>query len=128
MVCFLTPKDPELDPCHQAVQVDLVGPWEFNFGPHFSLTVDALSAIDPFSGFIELSKLRNKTSVHVATAFHNIWLCCYPTPAACIHDNGPEFVAQEFLDVLCYYGIKDVPTTSKNPQANSIIEHAHLTE
>jgi len=46
---------------------------------------------------------------------------------ACIHDNGSEFVSQEFQDVLCYYGIKDVPTTSKNPQANSIIEHVHLT-
>jgi len=46
---------------------------------------------------------------------------------ACVPDNGSEFVSQEFQDVLHYYGIKDVPTTSKNPQANSIIECMHLT-
>jgi hypothetical protein len=123
---LLPPKDPELDPWHQ-VQVDLVGPWQFDFGPRFKITVEAVSAIDPFTGLLELGKIRNKTSAHVATVFYNIWLCRYPTPTACLHDNGPEFVAPEFQDVLRYYGIKDAPTTSKNPQANSIIERVHLT-
>jgi transposase InsO family protein len=123
---LLPPKDPELDPWHQ-VQVDLVGPWQFDLGPRFKFTVEALSVIDPFTGLLELSKIQNKTSAHIATLFHNNWLCRYPTPKACIHDNGPEFVAQEFQDVLRYYGIKDAPTTSKNPQANSIIERVHLT-
>jgi Integrase core domain. len=100
---------------------------QFDFGPRLKITVDALSVLDPFTGLLELSKLSNKTCAHVATVFHIIWLCRYPTPTSCIHDNGPEFIAQEFQDVLRYYGIKDVPTTSKNPQANSIIEHVHLT-
>jgi hypothetical protein len=119
-------KDPELNPWTQ-VQVDLVGPWEFNLGTRFRISVTAFSAIDPFIGLCELAVVRNKTSAHIATIFHNEWLSRYPTPQICIHDNGPEFVAQEFQDVLRYYGIQDAPTTSKNPQANSIIERVHLT-
>jgi Integrase core domain. len=41
--------------------------------------------------------------------------------------NSPEFTAQEFQDILKFYGIKDVPTTSRNPQANATVEQAHLT-
>jgi Integrase core domain. len=91
------------------------------------LSIRAVSAIDPFIGLCELSPIKNPTCAHVGTTFHNCWLCRYPTPTRCIHDNGPEFTAQEFQDVLRYYGIKDVPTTSRNPQANAIVERAHLT-
>jgi hypothetical protein len=80
---WLPPKDPELDPWHQ-VQVDLIGPWQFDFGPRLKITVDALSVIDPFTGLLELSKLSNKICAHVATVFHNIWLCHFPTATACI--------------------------------------------
>ena len=61
---MLPPKDPELDPWYQ-VKVDLIGPWQFDFGPHYKFTVNALSAIDPFTGFLEVSKIQNKTSAHV---------------------------------------------------------------
>jgi Integrase core domain. len=122
----LPPKDPEMNPWSQ-VQVDLVGPWKFNINPRLRITVEAFSAIDPFIGLCELSRIKNKTCAHISTIFHNVWISRYPTPLFCIHDNGPEFVAQEFQDVLSYYGIQDSPTTVKNPQANSIIERVHLT-
>jgi Reverse transcriptase (RNA-dependent DNA polymerase)./Integrase core domain. len=96
---LLPPKEPELDPWHQ-VQVDLVGPWQFNIGPRIKISVRAFSAIDPFTGLLEIARIKNPTSAHVATMFHNNWLCRYPTPMSCIHDNGPEFVAQEFK--MCY--------------------------
>ena len=44
-----------------------------------------------------------------------------------MHDNGGEFLGQEFLEVLTQYGIKDVLTTVKNPQANAICERMHQT-
>jgi hypothetical protein len=119
-------KDPEMDPWYQ-VQVDLIGPWKINLGSGAPLYVRAVSAIDPFIGLCELAPIKNPSSAHVGTIFHNCWLCRYPTPTRCIHDNGPEFTAPEFQDVLRYHGIKDVPTTAKNPQANSIVERAHLT-
>ena len=37
----------------------------------------------------------------------------------CIHDNGPEFMGAPFMRMLEVNGIKDVPTTVKNPQANA---------
>jgi Integrase core domain. len=91
-------KDPEMNPWSQ-VQVDLVGPWRF----HLQITVEAFSAIDLFIGLCKLSHIRNKMCTHISTTFHNVWISHYPMPLFCIHDNGPEFVAQEFHDVLSYY-------------------------
>ena len=110
----------------EEVQVDLVGPWMFKFAK-WQVNVNAITAIDPFVGMCEISRLKNKSCAHVATKFYQMWLARYPRPLRCIHDNGSEFIAQEFQDTLKHYGIQDVPTTVKNPQANSIIERMHLT-
>ena len=56
-----------------------------------------------------------------------MWLCRYPRPLRCIHDNGSEFVSQEFQDTLKFHCIQAVATTVKNPQANSIVERMHQT-
>jgi hypothetical protein len=42
----------------------------------------------------------------------------------CIHDNGTEF-SSEFLELLQSYGVKSVPTTVRNPQANAVLERVH---
>ena len=118
-------KSAESNPWEE-VQVDLIGPWMFKFAK-WQITVNALTVIDPFIGVCEMARLKNKTCAHVATKFYQIWLARYPRPLRCIHDNGEEFIRQEFQDTLKHYGIQDVPTTVKNPQANSIIERMHLT-
>jgi transposase InsO family protein len=57
-------------------------------------------------------------------AFHNNWMCRYPRPIQVTFDNGSDFksVFKEMCDNL---GIKWRPTTSYNPQRNSIIERIH---
>jgi hypothetical protein len=57
-------------------------------------------------------------------AFHNNWMCCYPRPIQVTFDSGSEFksVFKEMYDNL---GISCRPTTSYNPQGNSIIERIH---
>jgi transposase InsO family protein len=57
-------------------------------------------------------------------AFHNNWLFRYPRSIQVTFDNGSEFksVFEEMCDNL---GIKCIPTTSYNPQGNSIIERIH---
>jgi transposase InsO family protein len=57
-------------------------------------------------------------------AFHNKWLCQYPRPIQVTFDNGSEFksVFKEMCDNL---GIKCSPTTSYNPQGNSVIKRIH---
>jgi transposase InsO family protein len=57
--------------------------------------------------------------------FENGWISRYPRPLRCIHDNGGEFTAGPFQNILRNNGIKDVPTTVKNPQANAIVERMH---
>ena len=122
----LPAKQVESNPWEE-VQVDLVGPWKFKYPPKWQISMFAVTAIDPFTGLCEALRIKNKTCAHVATRFFQMWLCRYPRPLRCIHDNGSEFVAQEFQDTLKHYGIQDVPTTAKNPQANSVVERMHHT-
>ena len=49
----------------------------------------------------------------------------YPWPTCCVHDNGGEFVGWEFQEFLDKCNVKDIPTTSRNPQASSICEQMH---
>jgi hypothetical protein len=44
-----------------------------------------------------------------------------------VHDNGGEFTGYDFQRQLQILGIKDVPTTSRNPQSNAICERMHQT-
>ena len=63
----------------------------------------------------------------MATKFYELWRSRYPRPLRCIHDNGSEFISQEFQDTLTFYGVQSVSTTVKNPQANAIVERMHQT-
>jgi transposase InsO family protein len=36
----------------------------------------------------------------------------------CVYDQGTEFIVADFQYILMRAGIKDVPTTVPNPQAN----------
>jgi transposase InsO family protein len=60
----------------------------------------------------------------VIISFHNNWICHYPRPIQVTFVNGSDFkrVFKEMCDNL---GIKCSPTTSYNPQGNSIIERIH---
>jgi transposase InsO family protein len=51
-------------------------------------------------------------------------LARYPLPQFIVFDNGGKF-KREFKQMCNNYGIIAKPTTSHNPQANSIIERIH---
>jgi transposase InsO family protein len=50
-----------------------------------------------------------------------------PKPDSCIHDKGGEFTGFEFQRMLQQNGIRDAPTTSRNPQSNAVCEWMHQT-
>jgi hypothetical protein len=106
------------------VAIDLIGPWRMNV-QGVEVEFNALTCIDPVTNLVELIVIHNKTAKHVAQQFENCWLSRYPRPNRCIHDNGGEFIGQEFQNLLQQAGIQDAPTTSRNPQANSICERLH---
>jgi hypothetical protein len=57
-------------------------------------------------------------------AFHNNCLCLYPRPIQVTFDNGSEFKSV-FKEMCENLGIKCRPTTSYNPQGNSVAERIH---
>ena len=100
------------------------------YAPSFkesSLKTVELTCIDPVTNLVELIRIDEKTSRHVRDKFIQSWLCRYPRPNRCIHDNGGEFIGYPFQELLQRYGVSDVATTVKNPQGNSICERMHQT-
>jgi hypothetical protein len=83
--------------------------------------------IDPATSWFEITQIKSKDAPTVANAVEQTWLTRYPWPTQIIYDNGTEFMA-EFADMVTKdYGLKRKPTTTRNPQANSILERAHQT-
>ena len=108
------------------VQIDLIGPWKITVNG-IELEFSALTCIDPVTNLTEIAAIENKTAAHVFNVFEHAWLQRYPKPFRCIHDQGGEFIGEEFQRKLVQWGIDDVPTTSKNATANAICERMHLT-
>lgn len=110
----------------QNVAVDLIGPWSITIDNQ-TIQLRALTAIDTDTNLAEAATISNPDSAHVANKFEQLWLSRYPRPSNCIHDPGPEFTGDPFQALLARYGIKDTPTTIKNPQANAVCERLHQT-
>jgi hypothetical protein len=110
----------------QEVHVDLIGPWKVTVN-HLHVEFLALTIIDPATNLVELIRLHNKTSDHVAQQFANVWLSRYPWPESCTHDNGGEFTGLAFQQLLEQCAIRSRPTSSRNPQSNAICERMHQT-
>ncbi len=86
-----------------------------------------MTCIDTALNLVELICVDNKTAKHILDKFTQSWLCQYPRPVRCLHDKGGEFIGQNFQWLLEIFGIKDVCSTSKNPQSNAICERMHQT-
>jgi hypothetical protein len=110
----------------QDVAIDLIGPWRIPINNR-NYEFNALTCIDTVTNLTELVRIDNKTAEHVREKFEHCWLARYPMPRNCIHDNGGEFNGFVFQELLESWGIKDVPTTSRNPTANAICERMHQT-
>ena len=109
----------------QQVAVDCIGPWTIKIKYKSPIKVFGLTITCTGSNLTELARLDNKTSEHVTVKFENTWLCRYPRPTSCVHDNGGEFIGAAFQSMLVTNGIKSVSITVKNPMGNSIAERMH---
>ncbi len=79
--------------------------------------------IDVCNGLPEFARIDSANSVATAKAFDKNWLCRYPRPLECGHDNGKEFLGMEFQELLASYGITSKPTTT----AKAIVERIQGT-
>jgi transposase InsO family protein len=105
--------------------VNLIGPWNITRSTNQTYKFLALNCVDRVTGLAELIRIDNKESAHVADKFAECWLSQYPCPIVCCHDDGGEFTGWEFQKLISDFGIKDKPTTSRNPAANGICERMH---
>ncbi|KAF0742327.1 hypothetical protein Ae201684P_008280 [Aphanomyces euteiches] len=85
----------------------------------------AMTMLDASTGWVEMIAIPDKKGATVARLFDEAWICRYPRPQRCVHDQGEKFTCNEFQELLRSYGIQDVPTTVKNPQANGQVERLH---
>jgi transposase InsO family protein len=102
----------------QTIQIDSFGPWN---------GIKGITIIDPATRFIEIHEQSDDTSETAARIVNSEWLCRYPKPIRCIHDQGPNFRGIAFRSLLEDYGIKNVPITVENPQTQGIVERSHAT-
>ena len=121
----LAPRDVRVAPWEQ-VDIDLIGPWDITTRTNRTYQFNALTCIDRVTGLTELIRIDSKEPGHVADKFTESWLARYPRPLFCCHDNGGEFTGSDFQQLLSDFGIKDKPTTSRNPTGNSVCERMHL--
>ncbi len=108
------------------VAINLIGLWTAKT-EHFNGEFYVLTSIDTTTNLVELVCIDTKSSDDIARKFENTWLARYPRPAQVIYNNGSEFTGYAIASLLYVLGIKDIPTTSKNPQSNAIFECMHQT-
>jgi hypothetical protein len=119
-------KQAEINPW-DTLCVDLMGPYKIKRKGKDDLKLWCLTMIDPATGWFEMSPITNKTAAKVADIAERAWFTRYPIPQKIVFDRGTEFMA-EFAKMCGEdYGLKRKPITTRNPQANAIIEHVHQT-
>jgi len=123
----LPPKEAEVLPWEQ-VCIDLVGPYTIgNKANSDERTLHCLTMIDPATGWFEIEQIPSKRADEVMSVFENTWLGRYPRPIQVVMDRGTEFQAEVANSLVNDYGITRKLITTRNPQANAMVERAHQT-
>mgnify|MGYP000473878471 FL=1 len=133
----LPPKQAEATPW-QTLCVDLIGRYKLDpkgGGKKYEMTTEkgstvylqAVTMIDPATGWVEIRAVPSARADLVAQQVELGWLTRYPLPETIILDRGNEFLAEFKTMVEQDYGIKINRITTRNPQANAILERVHQT-
>lgn len=125
--CGLFPGREMLISPWEEVPIDLIGLWKDKVHRK-AVEFNALACIDTASNLVELIRFDNKTARHIRDKFYQLWLSRYPRPIHCVHDKSDKFIGQEFQWLLNMFSVKDVLSTAKNIQSNSIRERMHQTD
>ena len=121
----LPPKKPETIPWH-TLCIDLVGPYKFGHGKK-EISLHCLTMIDPATGWFEIAEIPNKRADYIANILEMTWLTRYPWPTEIVMDRGKEFAGEVKRELQAGYPFQRKVITTRNPQANSMVERAHQT-
>src|SRR5210317_352670 len=110
--------------------VHMIGPYTIKQGKEKdakAITLNCVTMIDPATGWFEMVPTKKKDAGTIANIVEQTWLTRYPLPQELIYDRGTEFLGEFARMIEDDYGIKKRPTTTRNPQANAILERSHQT-
>ena len=88
-------------------------------------TFHCLTMIDPATGWFEIVEVPNKQADEIVNLLEFTWLTRYPWPTEVIMDRGKEFAAEVRDTLIKEYGAIRKVITTRNPQANAMVERAH---
>ena len=106
--------------------IDLIGPYTIG-SKKKETKLHALTMIDPATGWFEIAEIPSKRADDIINILEMTWLTRYPWPTEIVLDRGQEFAAEVQRTIKHEYGITTKMITTRNPQANSIIERVHKT-
>ena len=118
-------KNAEVIPWH-TLCIDLIGPYKVGHGRQ-QRELHCLTMIDPATGWFEIAPIDNKQADVVANELEFAWLTRYPWPTEVVLDRGKEFMAEVKTMLRDHYGCVRKAITTRNPQANAMVERAHQT-
>ena len=123
-------KEPETIPWH-TLCIDLIGPYKIGKirkPKHPEETrLHCLTMIDPATSWFEIVEVPDKQADTIANLLELTWLSRYPWPTEIVMDRGREFKAEVEEAIKHQYGIKRKLITTRNPQANAMVERVHQT-
>ena len=123
----LPPKTAEEIPWERLC-IDLIGPYTVAGRTKAAeRTLHCLTMIDPATGWFEIAEIPAKSADVVMDTLEQTWLVRYPRPTEVIMDRGREFMAEVKKSLKDDYGITRKLITTRNPQANAMVERAHQT-
>jgi transposase InsO family protein len=108
------------------VCINLIGPYQIGDEKKDNNSVlHCLTMIDPATGWFKIAEIPAKTADVIINVFEQEWLTRYPYPIEVLMDRGTEFMG-EVKKTLCQdYGARIKLITTRNPQANSMVEQSH---
>ncbi len=123
---ILPAKKAEVIPWH-TLCIDLIGPYTIGKTKQHKTELWALTMIDPATGWFDIVQIKEKRPDYIANHLEIAWLSRYPWPTEIVMDRGSEFAREVEEMILRDYGITKKLITTRNPQANAILERVHQT-
>ena len=103
--------------------VDLVGPMPVTRDQHkYILTIE-----DAYSRYVMAVPIPNKEAATVTRHLMDRYVSVFGTPTAIHSDQGKEFTAEIFKDLMDKLQVKRTTTPTYNPQSNGNLERFHRT-
>ena len=102
----------------------MIGPLSVHQPNGKILKLQALTMIDPATGWFEIKDVSKINAENCMEAFDDTWLQRYPRPQYVGCDGGSEFKSV-FAEMCHNYELKEKPTSGYNPQSNGVVERVH---